>query len=287
MSSDEDDNYRFKYQNSLVLDHDAHFQEWPEWIQMEANVGAWTFNIETQEVWWSSQVLKIYEVEKGPIADSRKYFGEKGTEKFTDLMTKAITNSEGWDIILPFLSENKNEKWVRSTGHVVEDNGKRVIHGTFQDLTSWYSALKSFEELVKSSPDFILRIDNNRRIAFVNKSIPEKDPSDFIGLDFLELVPEENKEIARKKFEECIRKKKVVSYESQGNTEYDKDEWYSNRMQPVVLDDEVHFVNMTVSNITESKEIQRREFEQKAINEHQSRLALVGELSASIVETVP
>lgn len=105
-----------------------------------ASVGGWEIDLETEELTWTEEVYNIYELPPGsPISVEKaiSYYDSKAQSVIEDAIEHAIETGDGYDIELPFTSEEGNKKWVRSIGRVYNDeNGEPIkLSGVFQDLT--------------------------------------------------------------------------------------------------------------------------------------------------------
>ncbi|MBO6534652.1 MAG: PAS domain-containing protein [Balneolaceae bacterium] len=114
-------------------------------------VGAWEFDLKTQDLYWSKEVYQIYELpdkERITVEKAFSYYPEKAKNELEQAFNRAIEQGERYDISIPFISELNNYKWVRAIGEPQYEDGEIVkVSGAFQDITE----IKRNEELFKDA----------------------------------------------------------------------------------------------------------------------------------------
>jgi signal transduction histidine kinase len=132
-------------------------EKWVEWLQKDAQIGAWSMDLETYEVWWSEGTSRIYELDDPKQFDSLAVHGEKNTKMFEDLITHMLNTKEGWEVVFDFTTNSGVKKWGRSTGIYAEANGRPFVYGTFQDVTEIFLQMQELtmdKQLVERSSKF-------------------------------------------------------------------------------------------------------------------------------------
>ncbi|MFL9830436.1 PAS domain S-box protein [Flavobacterium sp. ST-87] len=102
-------------------------------------IGAWELDIKTGSVFWTDEVYQIHEVANDLIFDKTKgieFYHPDDRHIIINALENTINTGEPFDVQCRFITAKNNFKWVRSSGKVLEENGKRTkLFGTFQDIT--------------------------------------------------------------------------------------------------------------------------------------------------------
>lgn len=106
-----------------------------------AQIGAWSYNLETQKVYWSDTTKKIfkYPLDQQPNwPNDLNYFKEgKSREKIKELITRAIKHDENYETELEIVDATGNTVWVLVHGETEVLNGRCVrIFGSLQDINT-------------------------------------------------------------------------------------------------------------------------------------------------------
>lgn len=166
-----------------------------EQVGKMARIGAWELNLETKVIWWSSTTFAIHEVPEGfvPTLENAMQFypGEEGT-KIKKLVEKAITQGEGYDCVLRFITAKNRKIWVRAIGRAEILYGKVVkLYGVFQDINKDIEQKKEMEQMIEQLTsqkrqlvDFNQIVSHNLRTPVGNLSMlltmlqEENDPQE-------------------------------------------------------------------------------------------------------------
>lgn len=104
-----------------------------------AKVGGWELNLISQNLLWTEEVFRIHELPNTAEPDLDVAMDFYPTEaKQVLIRAIEIASEEGtpWDLELPFITAQKNHRWVRATGECIQFNNKPLkLTGTFQDIT--------------------------------------------------------------------------------------------------------------------------------------------------------
>ncbi|MEG4584666.1 ATP-binding protein [Microcoleus sp. MOSTC5] len=107
--------------------------------QQLAKVGGWEINLETEELAWTEEVYRIYEVDSGfqlTMAAAKAFYPSESLQILEPALESAIANKEPFDIELQFVTGKKNQRWVHILGQPHYKNDVPVkFKGTFQDIT--------------------------------------------------------------------------------------------------------------------------------------------------------
>ncbi|MBO6794369.1 MAG: PAS domain-containing protein [Balneolaceae bacterium] len=114
-------------------------------------VGAWEFDLRSEELFWSDEVYQIYDLSKDvkiTVEKAFSYFPQESVDILSEAFSNAIVNGESYDLSIQFVSEKNNPKWVRAIGAPEYEDGEVIkVSGAFQDITE----LKRLEILFRES----------------------------------------------------------------------------------------------------------------------------------------
>jgi PAS domain-containing protein len=186
-------------QNSRQID-----TEMLEDVGKLANVGGWTIDLQTNEVFWSHQTRMIHEVDDDFVPDmqtSLEFYGLADRAIVAATLNKAIKTGERGELELPLLTAKGRTIWVRAFGRVVTKDGILLrLVGGLQDITEEISKRHELEEVAANAQRalsdlsayqmaldqhaIVATTDANGQILFVNDRFCEVsgyDRSELIG----------------------------------------------------------------------------------------------------------
>lgn len=150
-------------------------------ISSMSNTGGWIYDVENEKLEWTAETYRIYGLEVGIPIDAdmgiKHYPGE--SKKFiTELFENAINHGEGYQEELPFVDALGNEKWIRTTGKVLAQEGRVThVYGAFEDITKekHQIALEKdatfyLETIINNLNDAVLTVDENGSIISANQT---------------------------------------------------------------------------------------------------------------------
>ncbi len=120
-----------------------HLAEESLWLAEKANevasIGYWELDFATQIPIWSRVTKAIHELDEsfGPNLETAILFYKEGESRdaISKAIEKAIALGEGYDLEVQIITQKGNEKWVRTIGQTIFENGKcKKLFGTFQDI---------------------------------------------------------------------------------------------------------------------------------------------------------
>lgn len=123
-------------------------------LQKAASVGLWEVYIESNTVQWSDTTKRIHEVpnDYNPTVGEAIKFYKEGfhREKISEDFANCIEKGEEFDCEYLIVTQSGKEKWVRSIGVPVFENGECIkVYGVFQDIDKQ----KTSEVLIQQSEE--------------------------------------------------------------------------------------------------------------------------------------
>ncbi len=104
-----------------------------------ARVGAWEFELATERITCSDEVLRIYELPRGTSPSLEEFMGFYSPEdaaKFTSHIRECGINGTPYDLELEILTRSGKRLWARHQGQADRVNGHTLrVFGALQDIT--------------------------------------------------------------------------------------------------------------------------------------------------------
>jgi len=131
-----------------------------------AKVGGWEFETKTMKGTWSDEVARIHaldpEVESN-VALGLSFYEPESRKLIENAIDRAISNKESYDLTLKMIDANGVEKWIRTIGIPIVEEGEVVkLQGTFQDI----SELKRAEDDLR-----LLNVELEQRVLDRTKEL--------------------------------------------------------------------------------------------------------------------
>lgn len=177
----------------MTLYHDisekTRMQELMNKMGSQAKLGAWERDLISDEIIWTDEIFKIYEIEEGVIprfGDDKllDFFDEKELKKLTDNHDHTIKTGERTEVVIRFTSATGEKKWVKNTTDVLFiDEKPAKLFGTFQDVTEQTNrehTLRQTQEFYKlmfhsnPNPIFLIKNYGDYEVVDVNKAAEVK-----------------------------------------------------------------------------------------------------------------
>lgn len=102
-------------------------------------VGRWSVDLDTQEVFWSSETCRIHDVPVGyrpTLSEGLDFYKAEARPVIESAVKKAIADNIGWDLELPVVTAKGRDIWVRAMGFVEHPTAKpRRLVGAVQDIS--------------------------------------------------------------------------------------------------------------------------------------------------------
>lgn len=242
-----------------------------EFSESYAKLGSWEKNLLNEELSWSSQVFKIFDIDEAKKVDYKKFMSKVLSEDRTKLkqaQNDLIKNGTEINIDYRIKTNSGGIKFLHEEGYILEKNskGKAVkLAGFVQDVTYSKELLnkvlnneQSLKNILSSTEDFIFTLDKKQvhtsmYSSLINKGIFKAE--DFIGKNPDELLGKENSKLHKKMNLRALHGESLT-YEWQ-NTINDKTIYYQTSLSP--LYDESRNIIGVVGigrDITTAKEIE-------------------------------
>lgn len=149
-------------------------------------IGAWKYDIDTKEVFWTEMVYKIHEVDLSfspKVESAVNFYHEDDRQYLLDNLNRCIDLGTEFSIHCRLITSTGNLIWVRSSGRKV---GNQLV-GSFQDITSIKEKEIKFESIINASTSLLVILDKSGRITELNNTSTElvhMSREDFLGKFF-------------------------------------------------------------------------------------------------------
>ena len=105
-----------------------------------ADVGGWEYDVDNDRLFWTDELYRIHELPVNTevnIEEAIDYYSNDSRHQIEQAVSRAIEDGIEYDLELPIITANDNQKWVRTIGKVEQDENGNVykIYGVFKDLT--------------------------------------------------------------------------------------------------------------------------------------------------------
>ncbi|MBP1907945.1 PAS domain S-box protein [Methanolobus bombayensis] len=154
-----------------------------------AKIGGWEFDVSTGEGTWTPEVARIHGLDPDDPTSKDvglSFFVSESKEKIQTAIRDAIEKAQPYDLELELISADGVNKWVRTLGRPVLEDGKVVkLTGSMQDITDRKLAadrLLESELRVKKKLDAILEPEGD---------LGELDLVDIIDIETLQSIMDE------------------------------------------------------------------------------------------------
>jgi putative nucleotidyltransferase with HDIG domain len=131
-----------------------------------AKVGGWEFDTLTLEGTWTDEVARIHDLDPTNPTNVNlgiSFYIPDSRIKIERAIKKAIESKHPYDLELQMISAKGNQKWVRTMGLPIIEDGKVIkIRGTFQDITKLKQAE---EELVVANKELVFQNEEKEKRA--------------------------------------------------------------------------------------------------------------------------
>lgn len=132
-----------------------------------ANVGAWEYDPQDEEFYFTDKVYEIYGVgpdyHSAPEKDIQNFYHPDDRGTVRTAFQEALQSGSEYDIEVRITANDGTEKWVRTTGEPQFENGECVqVRGTIQDITD----RKEREQRLESEREFIQKSLNTLNDIF-------------------------------------------------------------------------------------------------------------------------
>jgi PAS domain S-box-containing protein len=165
--------------------------------QFIAQVGSWELNLESNEVFWTEELYRIYGfnplLPPPAFTDHKKLFTLDSWERLKSAVKLTIEKGTPYELELQIIKDNGSKGWIWARGEAVRDGIDHItgLTGIAQDITKRKTTELEKEELTKrlkyasdASGEGIWDLD-----IITNRTIYSKAWVEMIGHDISEINP--------------------------------------------------------------------------------------------------
>lgn len=146
-----------------------------------SDIGAWEYNVETDSLYWSDEVYRIYGVEQDlelTIDFFISYFSPNDRERLKALFNKALNDGQDYIGDFRFTDNWGHQKWIRTNGKLEKgtDGKPKRLFGAVEDVTSErkildleVSTAKYLRGVLDSLNDAVVTITVDGKILNINE----------------------------------------------------------------------------------------------------------------------
>lgn len=195
--------------------------------QRIAKLGYWEQDLETQALYWTEEVFRIWGVSKDTFCPSFDFILQtvhpEDRKRFISENSAAMSGIRNLDIEHRIVLPDGSIKWVHERGALaLTESGKRVFEGTVQDITEEILNRQKLETsearirgILKSQTNYLIRIDLEGNYSYCNDKFyqdfqwifPDKNP---IGKPALSSVKESCHSNLKTIHDRCISQPNIV-----------------------------------------------------------------------------
>ncbi len=263
--------------------------------QALAHVGNWTWDVMSNEIFWSDEVYRIFGLNPEHNINFDRYI-ERIHPEDVALVTETISASgksgQPWEFTHRVITGNGELKYVYGTGEVIRNEAGEVVKmmGTSQDVTErqlLIERLQKSEQLYKQA-QALARIGNwtwemdTDTVEWSDEvyTIYELDPSEKITYDVVtEFIHPEDKTEVLNYLAECIREKKIYDKRHRIVLRNGREKVVHRRAEIVKANGKPDKLVGTTQEVTEIEQVQQE------LNENQNFIRKITDATPSIITT--
>ena len=144
--------------------------------QKLSKVGSWQFNSQTEEITWSAEAYRIYNLEPFSISINGEWFFEhipfEDLDYVSQAAEKSLNGESNYDVIHRIFTADDKIKFVHQRAEVIMENGVKVLSGTIQDITESQESKEKIlrlSQVVEQSPYATIITDFQGHITYANQ----------------------------------------------------------------------------------------------------------------------
>ncbi|SFM57333.1 PAS domain S-box protein [Methanolobus profundi] len=231
-----------------------------------SKIGGWDLDIGTGIGKWTTEVIKIHELDSFDHADvdtGLRYYPPDTRKIIEKAVNDAVEKAEPYDLELELISAKGNHKWVRTIARPITEDGKVVrLFGTMQDITE----RKRTENKLRESEALLNEVGRIGQIGGWNLDVassvinwtPEvariHETEDLDTLEkALSCYPPDSRTIIEKALKSTIKKARSFDVEVELFTAKNKHKWIRLIGRPETVAGKVVKIIGVLQDITKSK----------------------------------
>jgi len=129
----------------------AHYKKMYDRVSALARIGVWECDLASDELAWTDTVYDLFELPRGsPVrrSDMVLLYEANSRREMERLRAEAIANGTGFSVEVRIRTARGNERWIRLTADVEQEDGRSVrIFGTKQDISEEKAAQDKVQSL--------------------------------------------------------------------------------------------------------------------------------------------
>ncbi|MFB6297452.1 MAG: PAS domain S-box protein [Salinirussus sp.] len=172
-----------------------------------ADVGAWEYDVETDELRWTVEVYEIHDLPRDTdvtLEEAIDFYHPEDRTAIREVFQGAIEQGDSYDMELRLTTAGDDYRWVHTRGEPQFEDGELVrIRGTIQDITERKERereLELYRTMVETVPDAVYALDEDLHYIAVNSAMAELtgySRSELVGSHLSLVVDEDPVETAR------------------------------------------------------------------------------------------
>ncbi|WP_226011295.1 PAS domain S-box protein [Halomicrobium salinisoli] len=162
--------------------------------QRIGGIGGWEVDLRSDPygLFWTDEVYRIHGLEPDAdvdLEDGIDYYHPEDRERIREAVRRAIEEGEPYDVEARLVTDDGEQRWVRSIGEPVREDGEVVtVRGSILDITEPKERQRELEvrsAAIEASIDGVAILDENYEFVYVNRAHAElygyDDPSEMVG----------------------------------------------------------------------------------------------------------
>lgn len=153
--------------------------------QLLAKLGYWELDLASENVFWSDELFRIYDIPKKPslkLSEIKKQLFPEDQEILEETLRNAIATGESYQLQYRLLLKGKELRYINTKGEAIKNEEGKVtkIRGIVQDITerkiiaqkleTAYDELKETHEELKRSEESLRQLNNELETRVLNRT---------------------------------------------------------------------------------------------------------------------
>ncbi len=143
--------------------------------------------------------------------------------------------------------------WCSLHLHMFQIGEKRFLFVSLWDISSYRQNEEKYRSLIRYAPDYILHIDLEGEILYLNRSIERYSISELMGKNVYDFLSLGEQVQVKAIIEEVLQSKSVGRYDKKFYLDNEDWRWVSMRIAPMYTDEEVTGFAVIATDITKNK----------------------------------